>query len=238
MTTGGEPAAAQRRAAEQVPAGVAGQVEVEEDERRVGGPRSSASRGVLGRRRLGDLVALARRWRATIRRRLSSSSTSRTRRHAVGSSAIALDRDVGAGVVGASTAGTSRTPASAAMARARLEQLLAEAEAGDDDARRAAGGDQRDRLADERASRARASAGRPRPIGRWTCPCPQHAHRAPRGRRRSSGRLGPKVALKSVGRIRASADAVADARLGDDQVAQRAVGSAAASLRRSWLTWT
>src|SRR4029079_16029503 len=87
------------------------------------------------------------RWRTTIRRRLSSSSTMRSWCMPSGMG-DPLDRDVGARVVGH----PQRDDPDAGLLgeRARgLDQGLAELEAADHDTGRSAGSDERDRLLDE-----------------------------------------------------------------------------------------
>ena len=99
MTTGGEPAACERRAAEEVPAGVAGQVQVEQHDVRAQAAVERRDRR-LGRRRLVDPIAPA----AQVARDdppqalvvLDDQDCART----LQSSADPFDGDVGAGVVG------------------------------------------------------------------------------------------------------------------------------------------
>ena len=144
ITTGGEPGSRERRAAEQVPAGVAGQVEVEQDERR---PQAAIERAAASSAdvRLDD----ANPWPGGGGRR-SAGGSRRPRRAAPALVPVAhrrpLDGDVEPGLVGAPER-DEPTPASAATRARGSRSSSPKRSPATDDAGRAAGGDQRDRLA-------------------------------------------------------------------------------------------
>ncbi len=139
----GDPAAARRRAAQERPAGVARQVDVEQDEGRAGGRPPSAARGVLGRVGLDHGVAAgAGGGGRAIERSASSSSTSRIECHH--RAGLRRHRRAGARRRGRSRARRlwnsgvgPAARAAPALARGLRQQLVAEAEAGDGHAREA-----------------------------------------------------------------------------------------------------
>ena len=130
-TTGGPPRAAHGAATEQVPAGLARQVDVQEDERRACAVRQGLAVASSADAASTTIQPRARRWRATIARSPSSSSTMRRWRSAIRRPLLRLDRleDQGEALLAEPPARRHPDPTLGARSAGMVEEGVTEGEA-------------------------------------------------------------------------------------------------------------